>query len=164
MKILYLLRHAKAQQQEIGGTDFDRSLSKLGYSEVLEMAEVANTLGIKAEIVIASAAVRTTQTAQFFAEDTGLNASVIQSEQRLYNGAIGQYLEVINQLPQSVNNVVLVGHNPTISDLVNYLSDTYEVDLPTAGFVKLCLLSDTWAGVGSGIASIEWVKVPDNQR
>ena len=164
MKILYLLRHAKAQPQEIDGTDFARGLSKQGYAEVLEMAEKANMLSIKAELVIASAAIRTTQTAQFFAEYTGLNADVIQSEQRLYNSAIGQYLEVINQLPEGVNNVVLLGHNPTISDLVNYLSNTYEVDLPTAGFVKLCLLSDTWAGVGSGIASIEWVKVPDSQR
>ena len=79
------------------------------------------------------------------------------------NSGVGNYLNVINQLPESVNKALLVGHNPTISDLVNYLSDTYEVDLPTAGFVKLALLSDTWEGVGSGIASIEWVKVPENQ-
>jgi phosphohistidine phosphatase len=107
--------------------------------------------------------VRTTQTATFFCEALGLEASIIRSEFSLYNSGVGNYLNVINQIPESVNKALLVGHNPTISDLVNYLSDTYEVDLPTAGFVKLALLSDTWEGVGSGIASIEWVKVPENQ-
>ncbi len=163
MKTLFLLRHAKAKNQEKDQSDFDRVLSKTGYAELLQLAEIAKQLQVQSELVIASSAVRTTQTATFFSEALGLEASIIRSEFSLYNSGVGNYLNVINQIPESVNKALLVGHNPTISDLVNYLSDTYEVDLPTAGFVKLALLSDTWEGVGSGIASIEWVKVPENQ-
>jgi len=163
MKTLYLLRHAKAHAQENGQPDFERVLSKSGYSELLQITEIAIKYGIMPELIIASNATRTTQTATFFAESIGLDASVIHFEVALYNSSIGHYLKVLNNLPNHLKIVTLVGHNPTISELVNYLSDTYEVDLPTAGFVKLALLSDTWEGVGSGIASIEWVKVPENQ-
>ena len=164
MKTLYLLRHAKAQDQTENQTDFERELTPVGYRQLEEIAHYATSQFVNPELIVASAAVRTTQTAQTIAANCQWNKELIQFHKSLYNAGIKEYARIIQNVPDSIQTAILVGHNPTISDLTGYLSGTEPLELPTAGLVKLTLFTDTWEGVGSGNASIDWVKVPEYQR
>jgi len=164
MKILYVLRHAKALDQTQNQTDFERELAPVGYLQLEEIASYAASQFVNPELIVTSAAVRTTQTAQTMAANCHWNKELIQFHKSLYNAGTKEYVRIIQNITDNVQTAILVGHNPTISDLTGYLSGTEPLELPTAGFVKITLYTDTWEGVGSGNASIDWVKVPEYQR
>lgn len=123
-KLLYLIRHATAEE---GGNspmfrDFDRDLTSTGIIESARMGKFLSSKGIKFDLVISSPAERAKGTAKIFAEQLGIDTETIVIDENLYGGGPRGYLAAVNGLDESVNSVVIFGHNPDITFFGEYLT------------------------------------------
>lgn len=120
-RLLYLLRHAKSDWKKETITDFERPLSKRGFSDAPKMgawlAKQANT----PETIISSPALRAYQTALPFAHALDIQARDIHFDNRIYEASLETLLEIIKQLPEQEKSVLLIGHNPGLDFLLQVL-------------------------------------------
>ncbi|WP_312792791.1 histidine phosphatase family protein [Sphingobacterium sp.] len=122
-KKLYIIRHAKAETIP-GINDFDRALTSEGIQHAKQVAAKLATKVTLDEnsVVISSPANRALQTTRVFLDVLGSSSFDIQIEESIYECTYKHLLSVINAIPDNVNNVLLFGHNPTLTDLVEYLT------------------------------------------
>ncbi|MEY4376584.1 MAG: hypothetical protein RJB26_1134 [Pseudomonadota bacterium] len=121
---LTLLRHAQAAAAPRGQHDFERPLDATGQAQLRERAPAfANaTSSFPIDRCLHSSAVRTTATALAFAHACGLPKSAIYAEADLYEVDLPTLLAVLRRTPETVQHLLLVGHNPTLSALAWQLS------------------------------------------
>jgi phosphohistidine phosphatase len=136
MKKLILLRHAKSSWKDVSINDFDRPLNKRGNRDVSTMADTFLNRNIKLDLIISSSAKRTVDTAKVFAETLGFGSNILIKDE-LYEASSYEILKCINQIDNIYNNVLIVCHNPGITNLSNYLSDFMIDNIPTTGIVGL---------------------------
>ncbi|MEY4761673.1 MAG: hypothetical protein RLZZ200_1529 [Pseudomonadota bacterium] len=131
---LVLLRHGEALPAPRGGRDFDRPLSDRGILEAREAARaIAATLD-RPDLIIASRARRTTQTAEAVA-GTAFPGAPVLLESTLYLATSDDLLEFVQALGGEFARVLVVGHNPGISEACARLAgDGRSLSLPTAGW------------------------------
>ncbi|QBQ40214.1 phosphohistidine phosphatase [Sphingobacterium psychroaquaticum] len=128
MKTLYIIRHAKAEHQQLGQTDFDRSLTFLGTEQAQASARILERelapYPTTATGIITSDAPRALQTAEIFCETLNIPPSALQQEPRIYEAHYLQILKVINDISANYDQVLLFGHNPGLSDLITYVTNS----------------------------------------
>ncbi len=140
MSRLLLLRHAKAAWAKPGMKDFERPLDEEGILSLSKLAELMKQAGFFPSRVILSASVRTRETAFGLIEHLGVDAETIIDE-TIYSGGAGQYMQTIRQ-HGNADNLMLVGHNPSIEDLALALCSDGEaesIDRLHAGFPTAAL-------------------------
>lgn len=159
-KNLLLIRHADAKH-DMKRSDFERQLSALGEKEATIMSQKLLNYGkITPELILCSPARRTIQTGKIFSENKALLFSNIQPENMIYEASTGTLLSLINHIENKYQSVALIGHNPGLSDILDYLSDTYVGNIPTSGIVHLKFEVDSWASIEAGSAHIAWKVFP----
>lgn len=150
---LTLMRHGRAEGNDPGLADFDRSLDRRGISEVIAMGQRMAGRGRIPELLLASPAARTLQTAQILLREFDGAAVELRLEPRLYLASADTLLESIRQLGGEATHLMLVGHNPGITDLARLLAPGF--DLPgfeTAAQCTMTLQCSAWATLGAGMA------------
>jgi phosphohistidine phosphatase len=162
MKNLILLRHAKSSWKDTSLDDFDRPLSNRGRKDAPKVAQSLKQKGIQIDLIISSSAKRTKETANIFADILNYNSEII-FDSRLYEASEGHILLVINQLDNRFENVLLVCHNPGITNLVNYLSDSFIENIPTSGIVGL-LTEHFWREVNEKSCSCLFYDYPKKNK
>ncbi|MEI2271054.1 histidine phosphatase family protein [Sphingobacterium sp. ML3W] len=122
-KKLFIIRHAKAETIP-GINDFDRSLTSEGIQHAKQVAaKLASTLTLNDKsMVISSPANRALQTTRIFLDILGEPSFDIQIEDSIYECTYKHLLSVINSIPDHIDYVLLIGHNPTLTDLVEFLT------------------------------------------
>ena len=145
MKKLFLLRHAKSSWKDLTLDDIERPLNKRGKQDALFMAEKFLEKKIFIDLIIASSSRRTADTAQTFAQILGLKSNVILTE-KLYAASTNTILNLVLQFDEAVANVILVAHNPGITELSNELSDFYIDNIPTTGIIGFAI-EGSWKNV-----------------
>jgi len=140
-KHLLILRHGQAA---IGGRDYVRLLTERGRSDVQNIGDWLRQQDLLPEMVIASAAQRTTETAHLCCAAAGVDIQRICCKKSLYHAASDDWLAELAAIPAAVDTVMFIGHNPTLSWLVSQLSAT-PIDLSPANLVYLTVESD-WGG------------------
>jgi len=137
---LIIVRHAKTNQISKSGSDYDRSLLPRGIAQANDLKKhFENTdFGI-AEIHVSSAK-RTQETFKLI--EHAFKNVPIHSWENLYLASSGEILELICQLNHT-KNILLIGHNFGISDLVNYLCDS-DIILATGELIELTFELDSW--------------------
>lgn len=129
-KHLYLVRHAKAEEHSSLKKDFDRVLINKGIAKAQRIATELNHIlpTDKSKVYIhTSAAARTLQTCEIFAQIIGIDKAQITSSKNMYLAPYRTLLKIINNIPAEVEHFILVGHNYELSDLCNYLCDSHIV-------------------------------------
>ena len=121
MKKLYLMRHAKSSWKK-PLPDHERPLKKRGRKAAKEMGKALKKAGIFPDLILSSDALRAKQTALLVAEELGLPSEKIRLEPRLYEADLSQILHVIQNVENSVDSILLVAHNPGISEAAVALS------------------------------------------
>jgi phosphohistidine phosphatase len=158
MKRLYLLRHAKSSWDDQTLADHDRPLASRGRRAAKVMAKHLGRKGISPELVMCSPSTRTRQTLKRLAPGLGKNADV-QIEPELYAATARDLLEVLHKVPDEVESVMLIGHNPGIQDLTLSLAITgseiprVRRKFPTAALATL-QLNGTWRELAPGSAEL----------
>ena len=144
MKTLTIFRHAKSSWDFPDLTDHDRPLNKRGERDAPVMAERLQTAGIRPSLILSSPAVRAWRTARIVARQIGYPVEFLQREPGLYHAGVNKLLDVIAVQDDGFNNIVIVGHNPGLTDLANELEPGLTSNIPTAGFAALQIETDDW--------------------
>ena len=148
MKTLILLRHAKSSWKKPDLRDLDRPLNKRGKRDAPVMGKRLAKKKIKVDRLISSPAKRALVTANTVANEIGYPRSDIVVEEKLYTFDETGLLDVIQDLDNALDRVMLFGHNPAITDLVNSLAPSQIDNVPTCGVVELTFDVESWADVG----------------
>jgi phosphohistidine phosphatase len=121
-KTLILVRHSKAENRHSSLNDFDRSLTEEGKSDTMKMGNLLFNSGTVPDFILTSSAVRAYETASTFAHIFKTNIQNIKSTRTLYYCSAKTLLDQIYGLPETISCLLVVAHNPGISDLNRRLS------------------------------------------
>ena len=130
---LTLLRHAKSDWSDQSLRDFDRPLNKRGKRNAPAMGQLLKDRGISPDLIISSDANRAYTTARLVAQELGYPDENILLNHAMYLAAPGTLLEVLADSGKQHEHVMLVAHNPGMTELANRLSDASIDNLPTCG-------------------------------
>lgn len=147
MKYLTLLRHAKSSWKDPECDDFDRPLNKRGRLDAPLIGERLAMLGEVPEIIISSPAKRARSTAELIAATLPYQASAIRYEPRIYEAELGTLVELVNQLDDTWQRVMLIGHNPGLVWLTNALTRCDLDNIVTCGVVKIQFNAISWSDI-----------------
>lgn len=138
MKRLTLLRHAKTEAAQSGQDDWDRELEPRGQRDAPEMARRLRERKLKPDRIITSPAARALATANFFAHDLHVPASKLVQDERLYLAAPKVLLQVIHELGGTDKHLMIVGHNPGLTEFAERISAERDIDnMPTCAIYTL---------------------------
>jgi len=163
MKTLILMRHGKAQNDlsDPSITDFDRKLSERGKSDVKEMGKRISKRGFKPDIIICSPAARTFKTARIVAEELGFNEKKIETIANLYNADLEEVLSAIRAIDNNHDAALMVGHHPSFTGMIGYLSKSFIEHLPTGGYAVFTFDTGNWQAISKQSGKLETVESPD---
>ena len=159
MKTLSLLRHAKSSWDDPVERDFDRPLNGRGHRAARTMGEWLKENGYHFDAVIASPALRIRQTIE--GVETGLGEKLKPAfDKRIYMASAASLFELIQETPDEVGHLLLIGHNPGLEDLLllategdaSPLRAEAELKYPTATFATIALPTSSWAKAEERIA------------
>lgn len=156
-KQIYIIRHAKAEEHSFAKPDYPRRLIAKGKNKAHRIAnELAQDLyEMENTRMISSTADRAYETAEIFAEVLGIEKQNIQLEKSIYEASTDTLLKIVNKAPEKIDSLVLVGHNPGLSHLCNYICDTY-INLKTSEVAIIELpVGFNFAMVSSGIGILK---------
>lgn len=144
---LLIMRHAQAEEIQHEQLDRDRELTAKGQQEVLTMAFQLHQRKIALDAIHASIAVRTQKTASLVSDVMKVDAEAVFFQDDLYNSSIRTYLDFITRLDTKTKSVLLVGHNPAVSYLAEYLTKAEINSMPTAGICIVQFKALSWNDV-----------------
>ncbi len=147
MKSLFLVRHAKAARDETTLSDAARPLADRGRRDAPKMGRRLRARGVKLNLMLSSPALRALTTARLLAEQLNYEPKRIAVDERLYPGDARQVLEVIRGLDSGVKRVMLVGHNPGLSELACRF-DGAITHLATCAVAEFRVDAEAWSDVG----------------
>jgi phosphohistidine phosphatase len=156
MKTLVLLRHSEAED---GGlmSDYDRKLTSLGVQKIAVLAQNIQAQNFKPNYILASAAIRAYSTAKILAQHIDYQVDKIESRAELYNRDAQTLIDVILDLPNEMDKIVFVNHNPAISELASWLNDEKQyLSLSPCHAVCLQLDINEWNKILSYSGKILW--------
>jgi len=144
-RTLTLIRHATASWGEAGTSDFDRPLTTQGLHDATTMGEHLASCQPKLDLLVASPAQRAKETAQAMAKGFNITEQEIYWKEEIYDASLSQLLALISGLDNQHQTVILVGHNPALSDLCNHLSNDQKIaGLPTCGVWQMSFDTTSW--------------------
>ena len=145
MRRLTLLRHAKSGWDDPVARDFDRPLNEKGRRAAIKMGQKARDIGLQIDRLVASPAQRVVQTLEGFFEGYGEGVEPIW-DRRIYLASSATLIDIVRETPGDVDNLMLVGHNPGLEDLIlnivpdddsSPLRDIVESKYPTASLAQM---------------------------
>ncbi|MFH1119022.1 MAG: histidine phosphatase family protein [Bacteroidota bacterium] len=144
MKTLYLMRHAKSSWKHAELNDLDRPLLEKGLKRTRLIINYLQTNERKIELIITSHAVRAVETARIIARAFNVEESNFRIEKGVYMADADSLMDQFYDLPTAVSEVMLVGHNPSITNFANTFLDEKIDYLPTSGVVAINFETDNW--------------------
>ncbi|MDP2721630.1 MAG: histidine phosphatase family protein [Bacteroidales bacterium] len=154
---LILVRHGKAEVGDINIHDADRKLVESGRKETMKVAEKLKSEHFSADLIVTSDARRACETAAIVAESIGYPEDKIVHLQSLYLADEESIYAEIFAFPDIIEKVVLVGHNPGLTDFVNPFLDYPVASMETSAMVKLQFSSNRWFGINPGTCKlVQW--------
>lgn len=160
-KTLYLLRHARAADRLSGQKDIERELDSIGLQNSTRMGMNFSNKTLQFDMIISSPAERAKQTASLIAEQMKYNTDKIHYNDEIYEASVRTLLQVVNRFKDEWNNVLLVGHNPSISYLAEYLTRSELGDMTTCGVARIEFDLESWAEVSEGNGELINYEHPD---
>jgi phosphohistidine phosphatase len=165
---LMLLRHAKSAWPDVA--DHDRPLAGRGRRAAPAAGRWFRESGHVPDLVLCSTARRARETWQLAEAELGARPRTT-FEPRVYGASAAELLELARQTPSGVRSLMIVGHEPTMSDLTLELAgddrgstlDRVRAKFPTAA-IALLVFTGSWPELGPGKARLAEFVVPDDVR
>lgn len=158
MRTLYITRHAKSSWSDPALDDFHRPLNDRGRRDAPFMARVFASRNEPVDLLVSSPAVRALSTARIFAE--ALGGMSVSEERSLYLAELPALIKRVNTLPDTATRVMLVGHNPGLSELAEHLGDDDLGEVPTCAVLRIDLPIDHWNEAAMGLGTVVWYDHP----
>ncbi|MFJ9648512.1 SixA phosphatase family protein [Streptomyces sp. NPDC004244] len=156
---IVLLRHAKADWPQVA--DHDRPLAERGRKEApaagLKLAEA----GIAFDLALCSTAARTRETWKLAVQELPHRPRTVY-EERLYEASLGELIALLNETPDEVADLLVIGHNPGMHALADALAGRVEGDalarMTRSGFPTAALavvsFTGSWKSLEHGVGTL----------
>ena len=145
MKNLTIVRHAESVLQDAQYLDKNRPLTENGSSDALLISQRIRDAGIKPSKILSSSATRAWETALIIAKTIKYSENLLTKDDRLYLADIHNLVCIIEEQNEDVNNLMIIGHNPGLIELINLLSIKKNANVSTSGAVSLNINTDDWS-------------------
>ena len=162
MKTLYILRHAKSSWNNTGLSDFERPLNERGFDDAPMMGGVMKKNKFQPDLILSSPAKRALQTATIIRKSADISGE-IQFDKRIYEASPKRLLEVIAEQNAGSASILLVGHNPGLEGLVEFLSGE-SLPMPTAALAVIDLNIEQWSEITSTTGTLRTLIRPKDEK
>jgi len=161
MKTLYILRHAKSSWALVEQLpDHERPLLEEGKKRTRKLINYLLTNHIKPELILCSTAKRASETAGYIASALAIENAQIKLIPSLYNAGVEQIFNQFIDLDNSLNSIMIVGHNPSLTNFVNNWLKSPIDWLPTSGLVGIEFDTKDWEELLKAKAEVKFVVFP----
>ncbi len=152
-RILYIVRHAIAEARQPHQSDKERELTWQGKENAIQLGNYLKSVHSNIQMILSSPANRAVSTAYLVANQISVETNHIIKDERIYSGSSLEIIKLLNTLAESVTEILLVGHYPTIVELYNDL--TINESKSTMSTAEMCSLKfDTpWLEITGGTGS-----------
>jgi phosphohistidine phosphatase len=157
MRKLLLVRHAKSGRKNPELDDHERPLNRRGERDSITMSRFLMEQDETLDVIYSSTATRAIDFAQTLSEFCGFT---FIPDLSFYTFNFDEFFEILRSLPDSAERIAIVGHNPAITQAVNFLSGSEIANIPTAGVVALRCEINNWDGLREDCAEIEYFESP----
>ncbi|MFI8823328.1 SixA phosphatase family protein [Streptomyces sp. NPDC053431] len=156
---IVLLRHAKADWPQT--SDHERPLAERGRTDAPVAGRKLADTGIAFDLALCSTALRTRETWKLAVHELPERPKTVY-EERLYEASLGELIALVNETPETVANLLLIGHNPGMHALADALAGRTEGDslarmnrsgFPTSAFAVVSL-TGSWKSVEHGVGTL----------
>jgi phosphohistidine phosphatase len=159
MKTLLILRHAKSSWKDSGISDFERPLNARGKRSADLIGRFMKKKKLRPDLILSSTAARARETIGLVLESARLVVE-LRYDERLYLASAGRLAEIISQIEDDRSQVMIVGHNPGMEELLPRLTGVVE-RMPTGALAKIVLEVDRWSEVSeTNSGRLEWLVKP----
>lgn len=146
MKTLYLIRHAKSSWDNSDLDDFDRPLNHRGLRDAPRMGKRLRERHVVPDLILSSSALRARTTAHMICEAMLCPMALVTERKDLYHAGDDRLTEIVKKLPEQMDTVFIVAHNPGLTEFANLIqTDRNIANIPTTGVVAVAFNTDTWA-------------------
>lgn len=161
MKELIFVRHAKSDWGTEFLKDVDRHLNERGYRDAYFLSEWFEKNKKKPDLILSSYATRALSTAFIFARGIDQKNDAIQVEEKIYEASVDSLMSVLKKLDPAYGSVMLFGHNPSLTNICNYLSDDlFFDDIPTCGIVSYTFEIKKWTELDEKTGKLNYYQFP----
>jgi phosphohistidine phosphatase len=148
MKKLFVVRHAKSSWDNPSLDDIDRPLNKRGKRNAPEMGQRLAQRDVMPDLMLSSPAKRALSTAKRIAKEISYPKEKIVVDDRIYHGTNQEVIDVLREQENALTTIMIFGHNPGFTDLVNHLSDSSIYNIPTCGLAEIDFDIVSWEDIG----------------
>lgn len=142
---LFLIRHAQAEPVSNVPTDFDRRLTASGIRNAYLIGQYLKEEGVKPDSVISSTAVRAKLTAETIANQLEFDMEQIVHVKTIYEASVRELFELVCKLDNHLQVVFVVGHNPAITFLADYLANAALPGMKAASVAQINFQANKWS-------------------
>jgi phosphohistidine phosphatase len=160
MKTLYIVRHAKSSWDFPGLPDHDRPLLEKGKKRTKKVIDFLVKQDVNVDFIISSSALRARETADYIARGLGFDPDNIKLDPSLYHADSELLFDQFLDLNDEYKSLMMVGHNPTLTNFVNNWLKPPIDWLPTSGVVCLEFDADQWENIRTASAKVAFVAFP----
>lgn len=166
MKTLYLIRHAKSSWDDLDQSDFDRPLNERGKRDAPRMGKRLKEKEIHPDLILSSPAKRAWSTGKRIAEILAYPKKNIKTVRELYHADEEAILEIVQKISDKYDAVILIGHNPGLTDFVSTLSEeeTNIDNIPTCGVVAFQFKDESWEKIKWGTGKMVFFDYPKSKE
>ncbi|GAA3889404.1 histidine phosphatase family protein [Streptomyces lacrimifluminis] len=156
---IVLFRHAKADWPQVA--DHERPLADRGRKDAAVAGRKLADTGIPFDLALCSTATRTRETWKLAVQEFPQRPKTVY-EERIYDASPGELVALLNETPDDIRNVVMIGHNPGVQALTDILAGESEADprarltsrgFPAAAFAILSF-TGSWKGLEPATATL----------
>jgi phosphohistidine phosphatase len=155
-RAIVILRHGKSNWAAGHGRDLIRPLAPRGSSSAAAVGRFLASVGQVPDLVLCSPATRARQTANL-AMEAGEWPCPLEIREELYHGATARILTMLEGQSDSAKVIMLVGHEPSSSNLIADLIGGGRHRVPTSALARVGLDLPGWGQITSGIGQLEWL-------
>jgi len=147
MKTLFLARHAKSSWELPEMDDLDRPLIEKGLIRTQKTIVFLLKNNVNIELIISSHAKRAIETAKLYSHALKYPIQNIEINTSIYYSDTEQLFSIIYALPNHIQSVMLVGHNPTMTQFSNCFVDKAFEYMPTSAIVSVEFDTNEWTEI-----------------
>ena len=158
MKKLILIRHAKSSWKDMSLADFNRPLNGRGKSDGPLMASYLSNRFDNFDFLHSSSSVRTFETSKYFIEQ--IQFGEIQYDDSLYHCSATSILNMIRSYSDNYQSVMIIAHNPGLTNLINNITNVSLDNLPTTGLAEIEFNINSWSNISYENSNLVDLKFP----
>lgn len=159
MKTLYIMRHGKAEEA-YDKADYKRKLVSKGIKRSQKTAQRLLKNNEIPQLILCSNACRALDTAKVVAEELSIAQEHIQAAKELYLAPVSVLMDSFYAMDNILEHVLVVGHNPGLSELVTHLSGELIDWMPTSSLFALSFDTDKWEEINTAKSTIAFSVFP----